>query len=357
MTIAYVIDYDINLNSGVVEKVLQQCNVWIKQGHKVYVVSTKTLTIYDNKRKIIYALKPLNIKFGQLGTVIKLLFNSYKLKDLMNELDVDIIYMRYMLYTPFLNNEIKKYKTIMEINSDDSLEYKMHSKLTYLYNKLTRKFVFRNISGFVCVSDELNNKWQVFNKPSCTIANGIDTTKYILQKNCNNRPTIVFIGTPNQPWHGLEKIIKMSIYFKKYDFYIIGSKGEDTENLKYFGYLSQAESSTIIQKCDIGIGTLSLYKNKLNEASPLKTRQYLACGLPIIYAYKDTDISSDASFVLQLKNSKNNINYEEVNEFITKCFHNANIQKQARNFAENILDYNFKEYNRLNFFEEILNAK
>lgn len=38
-------------------------------------------------------------------------------------------------------------------------------------------------------------------------------------------------------------------------------------------------------------------KGILLEAAPLKVREYLARGLPVIYNYKDTDIDSDMAFM------------------------------------------------------------
>jgi glycosyltransferase involved in cell wall biosynthesis len=195
------------------------------------------------------------------------------------------------------------------------LNIKLHSKLTHFYNKFTRNFVLKHVDGFVSVSDELKQRFQYFNKPIEVIANGIDTSQYNLVPYKNDKPTFVFIGTPNQSWHGLDKIISMADHFQKYQFYIIGSTGKDTNNIKYFGYLSKDDSTKIIQRCDIGIATLSLYKKHLTEASPLKSRQYLACGIPIIYAYKDTDLEGKESFVLRLTNSENNINHTKIEQF------------------------------------------
>jgi hypothetical protein len=40
----------------------------------------------------------------------------------------------------------------------------------------------------------------------------------------------------------------------------------------------------------------------MSEASPLKSREYLALGLPVIGAYEDTDIPPDDPVYLQLPN-------------------------------------------------------
>lgn len=354
MKIAYLIDYDLTQNSGVVQKIKQQSMEWHHQGHTVYLVSMKKMTIYDTKQNVLFSQETLNINFGKLATAMKLLYNSYYLKRLLRQIEVDCIYMRYQMYMPFMTQVLKNHRVIMEINSDDLIEYKLHSKLTYLYNKFTREKMLKCVDAFVAVSHELKEKFMVWNKPMTVIANGINTRQYAMKKVDNSVPTLVFIGTPNQPWHGLNKILKMADYFQDYQFYIIGTSAEGRRNVEFFGYLSQAEATDIMQKCDIGIGTLSLYQTGLTEASPLKTRQYLACGLPIIYAYKDTDLSYKTSFALELENSKDNMDYEKIETFIKEVWHHDTLRLEAREFAKNSLDYSIKEQQRLNFFGKIV---
>ncbi len=357
MKIAYLIDYDLSGNNGVIQKILQQSQKWIEAGHTVYYISTKTLTIYDNNKNIVTKLKPLNLSFGRLGTAFKLFYNSFFLNKLLQHIDFDIIYMRYRLYMPFFTKIVQENKVVMEINSDDTLEYALHSKLTHFYNKYSRHYLLKYVDGFVSVSEELKDKFRYLNKSIEVIANGIDIVKYSIFTDQHEKPILVFIGTPNQPWHGLDKIVQMAENLNDYQFYIIGTKGDDTSNLKYFGYLSQEEATAIIKRCDVGIGTLSLYQKGLKEASPLKTRQYLACGLPIIYAYEDTDLKGEKSFVLKLENKENNLDYNKIKQFVDKIFQNKKTKENARKFAEDALDYRKKEEKRLIFFERVLNEK
>ncbi|API87079.1 glycosyltransferase [Francisella uliginis] len=354
MRIAYLVNYDISTNSGVVYKILQQTKQWSEYGHDVYIVSLKTLTMYDSKLDKITKLRPSNFKFKKIGTFLNLLFNSFYINKLITGMRFDIIYMRYQLYIPFFTKILKKNTIVMEINSDDVSEYKLNSKITYCYNLFTRNIILKNVNAFISVSNELKKRFTSFNRPVEVIANGINTDKFNCVANNNNRPIFVFIATPNQPWHGFDKILQMAEYFKDYDFNIIGYDGQNTSNLKYFGYLNMQEATEVIQKSDIGIGTLSLYKNNMFEASPLKTRQYLACGIPMIYAYEDTDIQEVKSFGLKLENSENNVDYKKIQSFVERVFNSKEIRLKARNYAVSYLDFKIKEKQRLEFFKKVL---
>jgi hypothetical protein len=88
----------------------------------------------------------------------------------------------------------------------------------------------------------------------------------------------------------------------------------------------------------------------MDEASPLKSRQYLAHGVPFISAYADTDITA-SDFQLQLPNADNNItpNLDRIERFVAQAFRNKDLRYRARRFAEEKLDISVKETERLNF--------
>jgi len=208
MKIAYLIDYDITSNNGVIQKILQQSSQWAKKGHTVYFVSLKRLNIYDQDQNIIYKGKSLNIKLGRLGTAINLLYTSFFAYKLFQKIDFDIIYMRYRLYMPFFTKVLKRYHVVMEINSDDVQEYKLHSKLTHLYNKYTRDFLLKHIDVFINVSESEGVPVSIMEAMSChipIIAPDVGGIKDMVIDEYNG---ILLSGDPdiNEIAVGLEKI-------------------------------------------------------------------------------------------------------------------------------------------------------
>lgn len=354
MRILYLVD-DVEAQTGVTQKVQQNAKQWVDFGHEVFFISLKKLRVFDQKMNLVFEKKTYNFGAGRLKTAMALLNSSFWLSQLVKQVNPDLIYTRYLMYTPFINKTMKNYKVVMEINGDDLIEYKLKSRMTELYNRWTRGFLLKYVDGFICVSNELERKFSYLGKSSVVIANGIDVEQFELKKIENKKPILAFILSSNQSWHGLDKVIKMAEFYPDFCFHIIGVSGVDRQNLKYFGQLSQDKSTEIIQQCDVGIGTLSLYKKGLEEASPLKTRQYLACGLPVIFAYDDTDINDDYPFCLRLENIEDNVNYVSVKEFVLKVFNRENVRVLARECAENILSYRKKETQRLAFFESVIN--
>ena len=356
MKILYLSDTDLDKDSGVSKKILMQANKWVELGHEVELFSWDSLSWYSLEGNRLTHPK-MFIQRRKWKVLPHLILSSLGiLKELKNK-KYDIIYMRYRLFSPFFNR-IKKYgKLIVEINTNDKEEFK-RSFFLNLYNKTMRDLFLKNVDGFICVSNELKEIFKIYNKPILVITNGIDVKRYkFFEQTSNLKPNLVFIGSPNQPWHGVEKIKFLANKLKNFYFHIIGINGENTENLTYYSYLDDRKAKELIAKMDIGISTLSLYINNMKEASPLKSRQYLAQGLPIIYAYNDTDINKEYAFCCKIPNIPDNVKYsiKKIEKFVLNVFKKENIRIQARVFAEKYLDVSVKETKRLKFFKELCN--
>jgi glycosyltransferase involved in cell wall biosynthesis len=361
MKIAYIIDTDISSENSILEKISAQVRIWEKDGNKVVIFSL----LSKNKVSLISnGIICQNItEFDSKLSYIKAVSN---LKYLLNEYNPDILYIRYIRYIPGLIGALKSTNSpyIVEINTNDIEENKLGKMTKRFYNSLTRNFLLSNASAFVCVTSELkNNKYfKKFNKASIVLANGIDTNlfKNSIRKS-NNR--CVFIGTAKQSWQGFEKVLDIAKYIPYITFDVIGISKEDLKdfvipsNVKIHGFVPLKDNMKIIQQAIVGIGTLSLYKKNMNEACALKTRQYLAQGLPVILGYSDTDImEKKLDFILEIANKEDNVkqNLIKIEEFINsmKYYDSSIIVK----FSKDSLDIEVKERKRLEFMRSILDV-
>lgn len=118
----------------------------------------------------------------------------------------------------------------------------------------------------------------------------------------------VFISSPGQAWQGLDEIARLAAVKPDWRFDLIGpERGElaafglqAPANMAFHGQLTRDRYQPLLDRADIAIGTLALYRKGMEEASPLKVREYLANGLPIIAAYRETDFPEPVPFFLQL---------------------------------------------------------
>jgi hypothetical protein len=91
----------------------------------------------------------------------------------------------------------------------------------------------------------------------------------------------------------------------------------------------------------------------MNEACPLKVREYLAVGLPVIYANRDPDAERLGSLTLRIANTESNVvdELQGIEEFVERC----RGRRVPRAMVAHI-DAAHKERQRLSLFEEIAGA-
>ncbi|WP_151208781.1 glycosyltransferase family 4 protein [Paenibacillus yonginensis] len=130
-------------------------------------------------------------------------------------------------------------------------------------------------------------------------------------------------------------------------------KGAGTElpqNLFFHGKMTRSAYQPLLDQADIAVGTLALYRKHMTEASPLKVREYLANGLPVIMAYEDTDFPAEVPFLLKLPAEP-----DLIRRHLGKIEQFVEAWKGRRIGREQVshLDTRFKEAVRLRFMEHI----
>jgi hypothetical protein len=234
------------------------------------------------------------------------------------------------------------------------------------YNRFTRRSLYQGCSGLISVTHELalNPNFTRFRKPNITIANGVlGIHSEIAGKRRDGKFSLVFIGSPGHPWHGLDKVIYLAEKSPDFRILIIGSTMEEImqvgsirkvpANIETFGYLDKEKALNLLSECDVGISSLAMDRAGLTEGSPLKTREYMLLGLPVIIGYKDTDLDEETPFVLNLGAGDNNIgdNLEAIHSFV--LISRKQNPESIKQYAEKRFNFEEKEQKRLEFLNRI----
>ena len=226
----------------------------------------------------------------------------------------DLIYMRMDYYAFPAHRLFRIAPVVIEVNSLDISEHLLWSRMLGAYNLITRRLILSRPAGLVYVSHELagHQAFSSFAKPTKVIANGIDLKGIEpLPAPHNDNPRLVFMAGELLPWHGVDKLLELAERFPDITIDVIGSlpaPGKRPSNVTFHGYLEPADYLKLFARADAAAGTLALHRKGMEEASPLKTREYLACGLPLIIAYRDTDLDDLAcDCFLKIPNREDNI--------------------------------------------------
>jgi glycosyltransferase involved in cell wall biosynthesis len=279
------------------------------------------------------------------------------------------VYLRYDLFLPPLPRLLRHFPAAVEINADDKEEAKLRrerARLAALYNELNRRVLLSRARGLVCVTHELARSphFASFGKPSEVIGNGVDLDRIEpAPPPQNERPRVVFLGSTRQAWHGVDKIVWLAGEMPEADFEIVGYRLEEMRealgagwtppaNLHVRGVLARAEYEPIITSSDLAIGTLALHRKNMHEACPLKVREYLAYGLPVVIAYEDTDFVDERPwYLLRLPNAESNV--RDGVDGIRRFLGEVRGRRVARDDVAARIGADAKEGRRLAFIERV----
>jgi glycosyltransferase involved in cell wall biosynthesis len=210
-------------------------------------------------------------------------------------------------------------KTILELNFKGLAEYRKRSLFLAIYIFIVRYFVFNLCLGACAVTEEIAEEFRIFVKAKNLVKmfpNSIDLEKFsTLPPNNLDGIRLVFVGSPGQSWHGVDRIILLAKHIPEFEFHVVGPIYESDnscyqpKNVFFYGEIYGMKLNEIMLQMDIGISSLGMERIGLTEASPLKTRQYLALGLPVISGIRDSAIQRSEDFYLFL--TENDLEFHE----------------------------------------------
>lgn len=303
MKIAYLAQMaDVSRENGIAKKIRMQAEQWLAAGHEVrYFSLVPTTTVWPG-------LRPLETELVARGNAAQRPLRSLALCDRIRAWAPDVIYFRYAYHSAGLPRLFRKMPAIAEINSDDLTEYPVTlSWAKNAYHRATRLRVLRTVSGLVPVTHELADRFSNLQLPAEVIANGIDLSDFpLVPAPGRGAPLhLLFVGSAGTPWHGLERVAELAELFPEATIDVVGldrASAGGPSNLHFHGALPRAGYAPLVARATAAIGTMALFRKRMNEACPLKVREYLASGLPVLAAYRDTDLPESADYFLRLPN-------------------------------------------------------
>ena len=352
MRIAYLFHLNQRSSAGVVKKISNQAAAWTGRGHEVRLFQVTR----DSAEGLRWEV-PNEVLRYQRGILGRLKVWSEARRRILSG-NPDIVYYRYDLYYPGIARLAGSVPLVIEVNSNDLREYLLSVNTTGIYNLLTRNGLFRAASGAVFVSRELarSSDFSRLQAPCVVIGNSISLQAHSeLAPGRSDVPTLAFLGTDKQAWHGVDKILWLARARKNWKFYLIGISAtperERPDNVSFYGPMKAIDYRRLLAECDVAIGSLAMHRNRMSEASPLKVREYLALGIPTVIGYNDTDFPREPDFLLNIGNTESNVadNLGRIDSFV-QGWRGRRVPRQ--DVAH--LDSEVKESARLSFFESLV---
>lgn len=391
--IIYIFFDDImnNQSSGVLNKI----NAKIESLNKLGIIckgvnfSSRVISKFEiNEFVTILPIEKRAWKFFNSILQEKLLYKAVYYYLFENKNNFDYIIFRYpggssSLYklTKFLKNQI-----VFEHNSKEIDELVLQSHLfrkslafsfkfgffiyyfergffPTLFEKVYGKYILKNAKSGIAVTNEIaeyeRSRYLSYNVK--VISNGVDV------QNCSLREKAVFTGVnlklfmltgSANNWHGIDRLVKS---LENYDgkcrvtLDIIGSINEEDikkiqnstikDKVNILDIMTQQELDVKLNSYHVGVGTLCAFRKGLSEASPLKTREYLARGFPVLIGYNDTDLMNNdlfSNYFYKVPADESIIDFDEVVRFLFKLEGINDFEFQIRNLSFKYLDTKVK---------------
>jgi hypothetical protein len=331
----------------------------------------------NNLKKNYGAIHYLTIPYRYKSFLYFFYLYFYKLKFVTSQLDLkdyDYVILRYN-YADFSSIPfVRKNRVITEHHTSGRDEL-MHNILANkrIIEKILLMIQFgldclffsrliRNLYGVIGLTEEITHNIISRTKENIShtsIANGICTSEI---KHTGFKPFestqstihLVMLASKYRAWLGIERILRsIEQYIGKYRFrlHLIGdisindlayNNKKAEKMLVLHGKKTKEETDQLIGGFHLAVASMALFKLNMQEACPLKSREYSARGIPFIYAYQDMDLSDELPFFKQFSNNNEPIDMDEVISFIHDINGIPNISGNLRRYAKEKMDVKVK---------------
>lgn len=321
MRIAYLCHWNLDGNDGVSWKVRGQAAHWRAAGHEATVFAISPGESRDDGEVVAF----------RYGHARQRLAATIAAARAVRRYRPHVLYLRYDVFLPPVWALVRLVPTVVEVNSDTgrAMRANWRGPAAVRYNLANRRAIFPAVRGFAAVTNQLALSPQVtrWRKPAIAIANGVDVGSIApVPAPANTRPRALFLGSAGQAWHGVDKIVELARALPELTVDVVGYRAENVRplpaepgpNVVFHGRLSRDDYTRIAAGADLAFGSLALHRVELQEGGPLKVREYLAMGIPLVIAYDDTDLDGvDAPWLLRLPNTEDNVaaGRERIREF------------------------------------------
>lgn len=207
---------------------------------------------------------------------------------------------------------------------------------------------------YTLIGADCGGKYQ--GRPAMNIENGINIDTIPMRKHIQQEKIHLLALASMRKWHAYDRLIKGFADYQGDERIVIDMVGGDndgslaewkqladnlhvSDRVFFHGPKFGDDLTKMFEICDAGVATLGLHRNGLTKGAVLKTREYMARGLPFIYGYEDPAIDDGFPFTLRFPADESPIDYNKVVEWMKKVNAVSNVSEQMREYARNHMSW------------------
>lgn len=234
----------------------------------------------------------------------------------------DFILLRHMpfdpfalLFSPLVANRVSVHHS-KEVEELPLIRPGLSGRLAALLEAAAGRIAVRSSVAILGVTSEIakyERDTRALGKPTSVYPNGIELAEIELasESRSRNEVNVVFIADTFSEWHGLDRLVdalaQASVVPEGLCIHLVGrlsdtllarvsALGARGVVVQVHGFLEADAYRRILDKSDVGIGSLAMDRQNLREGSTLKVREMLAAGIPVYSGHVDTALPATFPF-------------------------------------------------------------
>lgn len=234
----------------------------------------------------------------------------------------DVVIVRHMvfdpfafLFAPFIRNRVSLHHS-REWEELPLIRPGLAGRLAGALERITGWVAVRCAMGVMGVTTEIA-RFQVESrapgKPAGLYVNGVDldTVHEVADCRSDDWVRVVFMSNTFSEWHGLDRLVDavrdaptvpahLTLHLighlsepQKQQITALGSRAKV---FRIHGFLETEAYRALLAKADVGLGSLAMDRQNLQEGATLKVREMLGMGLPVYSGHADTALDTKFPF-------------------------------------------------------------
>ena len=267
-----------------------------------------------------------------------------------------LVYMRYM---PVFWNAPSAIRFVKQMGAKLILEHPTYPFENGRTTSLIRKPVFKYNDHVFAKLEAMIDLYALIGDPcgetlngvpAMNIVNGVDVDRLPLHAVRKDSDIHLLALASMSHWQGYDRLIEALAAYdreEKITIHMVGGEGDGSlaawkklaqdrgveEKVIFHGEMFGEKLNDVVESCDVGVGGLGLYRKKQFQSMTLKLREYMARGLPFVYAVDDPSVPDDNRFCLKLPNDDSALSMAQIVSFVKAVKQDASVPAQMRNYA------------------------
>lgn len=284
----------------------------------------------------------------------------------MIELEIwDKIYVRYSgtskgmldLYRLCKKMQIKIFLEVPTYPIKQELMKSFNGRINYVISNYFNKYLEKYVTSIITFGN-FKTIWEI---PAINIKNGINMANIPITKpkSIENIRLILFGNLIW--WQGYDRLLEgLALYYqstsiKRMVYIEIVGDGTEVDNyhkivefnslqeyVTFHGKKGAEELDEIFSNVHIGINSLGCHRKGLIELSTLKSKEFLARGLPVIYSTKDNCLPEKSFFCKKVPEDESPVDIDAIISFYDSVTEHKDYPEEIRGYAENTISWDIQ---------------